>query len=58
MKFRPITLVGLSFLLAGTAQASSTLIFPRLSFAPQDLTGIAIVNPGDETASDPVSIRK
>ena len=51
MKFRPITLVGLSFLLAGTAQASSTLIFPRLSFAPQDRTGIAIVNPGDETAS-------
>jgi len=34
-----------------SAQASSTLIFPRLSFAPQDLTGIAIVNPGDETAS-------
>ena len=51
MRFRLITLVGLSFLWAGTAQASSTLIFPRLSFAPQDLTGIAIVNPGDETAS-------
>ncbi len=46
-----ITLVGLSFLWAGAAQASSTLIFPRLSFGPEDLTGIAVVNPGDETAS-------
>ena len=51
MKFCLISLAGLSLLLAGTAQASSTLIFPRLSFAPQDLTGIAIVNPGEETAS-------
>ncbi len=38
-------------LFSAAAQASSTLIFPRLSFAPEDLTGIAIVNPGDETAS-------
>ena len=51
MKSRLMCAVGLCFLLAGTAQGSSTLIFPRLSFAPQDLTGIAIVNPGDETAS-------
>ena len=51
MKFLLISLTLLFFLLAGTAQASSTLIFPRLSFAPQDLTGIAIGDPGSETAS-------
>ena len=51
MKRRLIPLVGVFLLLAGTVHASSTLIFPRLSFAPQDLTGIAIVNPGEETAS-------
>ena len=51
MKSRFISLTCLAVVLAGTARASSTLIFPRLSFAPQDLTGIAIVNPGEETAS-------
>ena len=51
MKCRVIPVVGSSLLLAGTVLGSSTLIFPRLSFAPQDLTGIAIVNPGEETAS-------
>ena len=51
MNCRLIPVVGVFLLLAGTVQASSTLIFPRLSFAPQDLTGIAIVNPGEETAS-------
>ena len=51
MNCRVIPVVGVFLLLAGTVQASSTLIFPRLSFAPQDLTGIAIVNPGEETAS-------
>ena len=51
MKFRLITLIGVSLVWAGTTQASSTLIFPRLSFAPDDLIGIAIVNPGEETAT-------
>ena len=51
MKSRLISVFVLSLLLTGTTQASSTLIFPRISFAPQDLTGIAIVNPGEETAS-------
>ena len=51
MNCRVIPVVGVFLLLVGTVQASSTLIFPRLSFAPQDLTGIAIVNPGEETAS-------
>ena len=51
MRYRPFLLVGLWLVLGTSLEASSTLIFPRLSFAPQDLTGIAIVNPGDETAS-------
>ena len=51
MKSRLISVFVLSLLLTGTTQASSTLIFPRISFAPQDLTGIAIVNPGEETAA-------
>ena len=51
MKSRFISLTCLAVVLAGTARASSTLIFPRLSFAPQDLTGIAIVNPGEDRFS-------
>ena len=51
MRYRPFLLLGLWLVLGTSLEASSTLIFPRLSFAPQDLTGIAIVNPGEETAS-------
>ena len=50
MRYQLVSFVCLS-LFFGVIEASSTLIFPRLSFAPQNLIGIAIVNPGDETAS-------
>ena len=51
MKCRLLSLIGLWLVLGIGLEGSSTLIFPRLSFAPQDLTGIAIVNPGEEAAS-------
>ncbi len=47
MTIRLLHQVTLLFLAVGTAQASSTLIFPRLSFGPRDLIGIAIVYPGE-----------
>ena len=51
MRYRLRVLLGLWLVLGTSLGASSTLIFPRLSFASKDLIGIAIVNPGDETAS-------
>ncbi len=51
MKSRLFSALTVLLLIAGAAQASSTLIFPRLSFGPRDLIGIAVVNPGEETAS-------
>ncbi len=47
MTIRLLHQVTLLFLAVGTAQASSTLIFPRLSFGPRDLIGVAIVYPGE-----------
>ena len=50
MRHQLLSVACLSLLL-GAVEGSSTLIFPRLSFAPEDLIGIAIVNPGEETAT-------
>ncbi len=50
MRYQLLSIVCMS-LCFGTNEGSSTLIFPRLSFASQDLTGIAIVNPTEETAT-------
>ena len=49
MRYQLVCLAWL-LVLFGAVEGSSTLIFPRLSFGPEDLTGIAIVNPGEETA--------
>lgn len=51
MTARLLSLVLLVLGCTGVTRGSSTLIFPRLSFGPEDLTGIAIVNPGEATAT-------
>lgn len=51
IQIRLLPLLIVFFLVPGLVQASSSLIFPRLSFGPEDLTGIAIVNPTEEIAT-------